>query len=100
MSRVDGRDLRPVHGVRMREVLAAWYRDSGHLVVVDRNALPATVDVLDLSTGERTPLLRLVPPYPVGVLNVTGVMVAVDGGTYAYNVVRKLSELYIVERLR
>ncbi len=80
--------------------MAFTARGTGRPADEEVSAWVSRVDVLDLSTGERTPLLGLAPPDPVGVLNVTGVMVAVDGGAYAYNVVRKLSELYIVERLR
>jgi hypothetical protein len=100
VSRVDGRDLRALRGLGRGEAISGWYRDSNTLVVFDRNVLPAPVDALDVATGKRTPLLKLMPPDPVGISGVQGLMVAVDGGAYAYDVVRQLSELYLIEGLR
>jgi len=41
----------------------------------------------------------LEPSDPVGIPGIDGVMLAVDGSAYAYNVVRQLSELYLIEGL-
>ncbi len=76
------------------------YRDSGSLVVYSRTLLPAPVDAIDLASGKRTPLLKLIPPDPVGISGIQGVMLSLDGSAYAYNVVRQLSELYLVEGLK
>ena len=97
ISRVDGRDLRPVHGMQQGDALSGWYRDSNALVVFDRNVLPAPVDVLDIRTGARTALLKLMPPDPVGISGVQGLVLSTDGGAYAYNVIRQLSELYVID---
>jgi hypothetical protein len=99
-ARSDGTNLAPIHGLRRTEAISGWYRDSRSIVVFDRTAIPAPVDALELRTGKRTPLLKLSPPDPVGISGVDGVMLAVDGSAYAYNVVRKLSELYLIEGLK
>jgi hypothetical protein len=100
VSRVDGTNPQPVRGVARGEAVSGWYRDSSTLAVFDRNVLPAPVEALEMKTGKRTPLLKLMPPDPVGISGVQGLMLAVDGGAYAYNVVRQLSELYLVEGLK
>jgi eukaryotic-like serine/threonine-protein kinase len=99
-ARSDGTELAPFHGLRRTEAISGWYRDSRSIVVFDRNVIPAPVDALELRTGKRTPLLKLQPPDPVGISGVQGVMLAVDGSAYAYNVFRQLSELYLIEGLR
>ena len=82
------------------EAISGWGPDSVSLIVWDRNRVPALVEQLDLASGRRTELLELVPPDPAGVSGIQGVFVALDGKTYAYNVVRKLSQLYLIEGLR
>ncbi len=100
VSRVDGSHPVAVPGLRRREAISGWYRDSRHVVVFDRNVLPAPVDVLEVPTGKRTPLLRLTPPDPVGISGVQGLCLAPNGSAYAYNVVRQISELYLIEGLK
>ena len=82
------------------EAIASWGADSESLVVWDRNRVPASVEKVDLATGHRTRLLELAPPDPAGVAGIQGIFVATDEKTYAYNVVRKLSELYLIEGLK
>jgi eukaryotic-like serine/threonine-protein kinase len=99
-ARTDGSDPVPFHGLRRGDAISGWYRDSRSIVVFDRNVIPAPVDALELRTGKRTHLLNLQPPDPVGISGVHGLMLAVDGSAYAYNVVRQLSELYLIEGLK
>jgi hypothetical protein len=100
LARSDGTDAAPVRGLGRTDAISGWYRDSRSLVVFDRNVIPAPVDALDLATGKRTPLLKLTPPDPGGVSRVEGVMMALDGSAYVYDVVRQLSELYMIEGLK
>ena len=55
---------------------------------------------MDLGSGRRTELLRLVPPDPTGISGIQGIFVSRDGHTYAYNVIRKLSQLYLIRGLK
>jgi hypothetical protein len=100
VARTDGSSPRSVHGLRVREAIAGWYRDASALVILDRNVLPAPVVVLDVATGKRTPLMTLMPPDPVGISGVQGLCMAPDGSAYAYNIVRQISELYLIEGLK
>lgn len=100
MARTDGTDLRPVQGIDRRDAVSGWTSDSRGLILFDRNRLPAPVTRLDPATGSRTPLMALRPSDPVGISGIQGLQVATDGRSYAYNVVRKQSILYLVEGLR
>jgi hypothetical protein len=80
--------------------VAGWGSDSASLYVWDRNKVPADVSRVDLATKLRTRILTLQPPDPVGISGIPNLLIAPDGRSYAYNVVRKLSELYLVEGLR
>jgi hypothetical protein len=100
VARTDGSSPRPVHGLREREAISGWYQDAGALVILDRNVLPAPVTVLDVATGKRMPLMTLMPPDPVGISGVQGLCMTPDGSAWAYNVVRQISELYLIEGLK
>lgn len=100
VARTDGSSPRSVHGLREREAILGWYKDSSALVILDRNVLPAPVTALDVATGKRTPLMMLTPPDPVGISGVQGLCLAPDGSAYAYNIVRQISELYLIEGLK
>ena len=56
-----------------------------------RSGRPATV---------RRQQETLQPPDPVGISGIPNLLLTPDGRAYTYNVVRKLSELYLVEGLR
>ncbi|HQT95061.1 MAG TPA: hypothetical protein PK435_10550, partial [Thermoanaerobaculaceae bacterium] len=99
-ARSDGTDAAPIHGLGRGDAISGWYRGSGSIVVFDRNVMPAPVDALELKTGKRTPLLKLLPPDPVGISGIQGVKMSPDGSAYAYNVIRQLSELYMIEGLK
>ena len=99
-ARTDGTDAAPIHGLGRGDTISGWYRGSGAIVVFDRNVIPAPVDALELKTGKRTPLLKLLPPDPVGISGIQGLKMSPDGSAYAYNVVRQLSELYLIEGLK
>ena len=74
--------------------------DLGGVLVWDRNRLPAVLERLDLATGMRVPVLRVTPPDPAGVPGVQGLFLAKDGRTYAYNVVSRLSQLFLIQGLK
>jgi hypothetical protein len=99
-ARSDGTGMLPINGLRRGEALAGWYRGSSSVVVLDRTTIPAGVHAIELATGRRTSLLELTPPDPVGISGIEAVILALDGSAYVYNVVRQLSELYLIEGLR
>ena len=100
VSHPDGTAARIVMTLDSREAIAGWGPDSGSLYVWDRNRVPAEVDRVELATKRRSRVLTLQPPDPVGISGIPILLISPDGRAYAYDVVRKLSELYLVEGLR
>jgi hypothetical protein len=100
ISRTDGSETRTALTLHAGEAISGWGPDSASLLVWDRNSLPAEVDRVDLATGQRTRVLTVMPPDPVGVQGIQVLLITPDASAYAYNVTRKLSELYVVEGLK
>jgi eukaryotic-like serine/threonine-protein kinase len=100
VSHPDGTEAHVVMTLDNREAIAGWGPDSASLYVWDRNKVPADVDRVDLTTKRRTRVMTLQPPDPVGISGIPSLLMTPDGRAYTYNVVRKLSELYLVEGLR
>ena len=96
----DGSLARTYTWLRRGEAISGWGPDSASLIVWDRNRLPALVERLDLTSGRRTPLLKLSPLDPAGVSGIQGVFLSQDGKRYAYNTVSKLSQLYLIRGLK
>jgi hypothetical protein len=82
------------------EAVAGWAENSREAYVWDRNTLPAQVFRLDTATGQRRPSLQINPADPSGVMGVQILKVTPTGHAYAYSVVRKLSDLYLIEGVK
>jgi sugar lactone lactonase YvrE len=90
----------PVMGNLRGEAVAGWAENSREAYVWDRNTLPAQVFRLDTATGQRRPSLQINPADPSGVMGVQILKVTPTGHAYAYSVVRKLSDLYLIEGVK
>jgi hypothetical protein len=77
-----------------------WAADGHSLFVFKRNQLPARVFRLDLETGKRVPWLELMPADAAGVTRIPIVVMTPDGKSYAYNLTRDLSDLYLIRGLK
>ncbi len=97
---IDGGEARPVTGVEKGEVPVQWSADGASLLVYRPTALPARVFRIDLATGARELWKEFTPADPAGVYRIAPVLVTPDGGAWAYNAVRTLSDLYVAEGLR
>ena len=97
---VDAGEPRKVPGMEgLRPI--AWDTEGRALLTVDRSLkFPLALYRVDLATGRRTLWRTLAPPDPAGVSRVTGVIVTSDWSAYAYDYMRRLSEIYVVEGLR
>ncbi len=100
VSRTDGTDAHTALRLPGAEAVSGWGPDSASLLVWDRNKVPADVDRVDIATGRRSRVLTVTPADPVGIPGVQAIQMTPDGGAYAYNVTRKLSQLYLIEGLR
>jgi len=96
----DGTGERIYTSLKVGEAISGWGADSNSLIVWDRNRLPAVVERLDLATGRRTRMAQVTPPDPAGVPGIQGVFLSPTGTRYAYNFVRRLSQLYTIEGLK
>jgi len=96
----EGNEPVPAKGNRNSEVAAGWAEDNTEVYLYDRNAIPATVVRWNPVTGARRPFLQIAPADPSGVWGIHDLLITPSGNAYAYSVVRKLSDLYLIEGLK
>ncbi|MGZ7041011.1 MAG: protein kinase domain-containing protein, partial [Thermoanaerobaculia bacterium] len=82
------------------EVPIAWSANGTLLYVYRPTSLPAQVYRVNVATGAREMWRQFSPADPAGVYKISPVLITPDGGAYAYNALRTLSDLYIGEGLR
>ncbi|HEX7551230.1 MAG TPA: hypothetical protein VF579_11725, partial [Candidatus Methylomirabilis sp.] len=95
-----GAQPRPAKGNLRTEVAAGWADNNQEVYLYDRNAIPTTVVLWNPLTGARRPFLQITPSDPAGVWGISNLTITPSGSAYAYSVVRKLSDLYLIEGLR
>jgi Tol biopolymer transport system component len=95
----DGGTSRVVPGLDPGVLFVQWSEDGRSCYVRDEGA-PTSVYKVDLSSGKKDLLLRLMPADPSGVSNIQTVVLTRDGTSYAYNYRRILSDLLVVEGLK
>jgi eukaryotic-like serine/threonine-protein kinase len=94
-----GGDPRPVPGIHRDDVWINWSMD-GHSGYVFRwGGIPGRVFRLDLSTGNKQPILELSPD-PAGLSAIPTIRITPDGKSYAYTSEHIFSELYLVDGVR
>ena len=89
-----------VPGIEPGEVPIAWSADGASLFVYRPTALPAQVTRVALATGAREPWKQFSPTDPAGVYKIAPICITPDGTAYAYDALRMLSDLYVVDGLR
>jgi hypothetical protein len=100
---IDGGEMKSIPHLKAGEVPVVFADDGRSLYVRDDpGAFPVHVVRLDLTTGERTPWLELVPP---DLTAVTGPMIGLvwltpNGRFYAYGYARRPLDLFLVEGLK
>jgi dipeptidyl aminopeptidase/acylaminoacyl peptidase len=87
---------RPVPGAEAGWEAIRW-GPQGRIYFRDRPGVGAAPSLrrVDPATGEVEVLARLAPADPTGVLTVYRVLVTPDGGAWAFNVIRRQSDLFI-----
>ena len=97
----SGAKPRPIPGFQAADSPVQWTTDPRFLYVArPPMAGRAKIDRLDLHTGQREPFREIVVPDPTGLLDGPSVVITPDGRSYAYTVMRSLSDLYLVTGLR
>jgi hypothetical protein len=96
----EGAPPKPAKGNLRTEAAAGWAENCQDVFLYDRNAIPATVVRWNPRTGARSPFLQIMPADPSGVWGISNLTITPSGRAYAYSVVRKLSDLYLIEGLK
>jgi len=90
-----------VPGLEPGEQPAGWSADGRSLYVYRPDTeTPTKVYLVDVATGQRKLWKEIMPADPAGTYGISGLVVTPDGKSYAYDLWRILSDLYIVEGLR
>jgi len=98
---VKGGTPKAVPGVEPGEEPAGWTADGRSLYVFRPDAgTPTKVYLIDVAGGQRTLWKEIMPSDPAGIFGIEGLVVNPDGKSYAYNLWRILSDLYVVEGLK
>ncbi len=98
---LQGGTPRLVPGVEPGELPAGWSADGRSLYIYRPNAAtPARVYLVDVASGQRKLWKAITPADPAGTYGMSGLIVTPDGKSYAYDLWRMLSDLYVVEGLK
>jgi Tol biopolymer transport system component len=91
---------REVKGMRPQERLIQLSDDGKVALIGAPQGLSATVYRLHIDTGQRQLVRRLDMHDPTGGFGITRAVATPDGQSFAFNTLRQLSELYLVQGLR
>jgi outer membrane protein assembly factor BamB len=78
----------------------SWLSDGRSFLVVRRSDMPAKIFRVDSETGKRSLWKEVTPADSAGVAGISAFVTTPDGKAYAYNFIRTLSDLFLVEGLR
>jgi hypothetical protein len=96
----EGGSPTPVPGVKPGDVPTRWTPDGRFLYVYRRDELPVRVYRVDVASGSKELWKTIGPADPAGVTGLAHLMFTTDGHSYAYNYLRSLSDLYLVDGLK
>ena len=82
------------------EVVVQFAEDSRHLMVYDRDRLPARIFKLDFRTGARALWREFAPADPAGIAGFHVVAMTRTGNVVAYNYNRTLGTAFLVTGLQ
>jgi DNA-binding winged helix-turn-helix (wHTH) protein len=95
---VDGGEPRPVPGASEGWMPIAW-DETGLYVRSMKDDIPETLNRLDPGTGRVEVVAQITPRDTAGALGLGQLLVADHGKAWAYSVLRRLSDLYVVSGL-
>jgi eukaryotic-like serine/threonine-protein kinase len=97
---VDGGEPRPIKEFPEGYVPAGFSSDGQSLFIYNPGDLPAKVERLSLGTPQRQPWRTFMPADAAGIFSMGPILITPDGGSYVYEYVRTLSDLYVVEGIK
>lgn len=95
-----GGEPKHVPGILPGDYIAGWSLDGKILYVSSLAEIPTRVFRVNIDSGKREIWKNLAPPDTSGVTFIEPVRITPDGAAYAYNLHRRLSDLYLVEGLK
>ena len=96
----QGAPTREVKGIEPGEVPMRWNTDGTAIYVFNRDGFPTRIHRIELATGKRTLVREIMPANPGGLPGIRSFAMTPDAQHLAYNYVRKLSDLYLIEGLK
>jgi hypothetical protein len=100
ISPVAGGPPVSVPGTQAGDRPVEWSADGRALWVFRRGQVPASIDRLEIATGRRQQLKKLMPPDPAGLFSIAELRITREGHSYFYSYRRILSELYVAVGMR
>ncbi|MGB9235851.1 MAG: protein kinase [Terriglobales bacterium] len=97
---VGGGEPRLIPGLNPGEQPITWSSDGRSLYIYQPGELPASVNRLDIQTGQRTLWKQLLPSDPAGVETIGPILMTPDARTCIFGYHRMLADLYLVEGLK
>jgi Tol biopolymer transport system component len=95
-----GQQPRLISGFPLGDTPVAWAADGRSLYIYRSGELPAQVQRLDLTSGQKQLWKQLMPADDAGITDIGPVLITPDAKTYVYEYGRTLSDLYLVEGLK
>ena len=96
----QGAPSREVKGMEIGEVPMRWNADGTAIYVFNRDGFPTRIQRIEMATGKRTLVREIMPANPGGLPGIRSFAMTPDAQHLAYNYVRKLSDLYLIEGLK
>jgi serine/threonine protein kinase/Tol biopolymer transport system component len=97
---VGGGEPRVIPGLNPGEQPITWSADGHFLYIYQPGELPASVNRLDIQTGQRSLWKQLLPSDPAGVETIGPILMTPDAQTCIFGYHRMLADLYLVEGLK
>jgi len=97
---IDGSGGAPLPSAEKGEIPIQWSTDGAHLFVYVPTSVPARVNRITVGTGARELWKEFTPSDPAGVRRIAPIFITANGDAYAYNAIRALSDLYVVEGMK
>jgi len=90
---------RPIPDVDSGFVPVQWSKNGSSIYAYHPGSVPTRLFLIDLVTGQKTPVQDLQPESPTGVVSIKPVIVTRDGSRFAYSYYHVSSVLYLVSGL-
>jgi eukaryotic-like serine/threonine-protein kinase len=97
---IDGGEAKPVPSIRSGETVAGWSADGQSVFVFEATEIPTRVERVDVRSGRRVLFREIAPLDRSGYLHIEQVSLAKHANAYTYGVVRRTSQLYLVQGAR